>query len=66
MRADLLLVDRPTGSEANDGLETLKVGDVPAVTTMIVDGRIVAERARNTPLTDRMPSIELAPTLRRN
>jgi enamidase len=66
MRADVLLVDRPTGSEANDGLETLKVGDVPAVTTMIVDGRIVAERARNTPLTDRMPSIELAPTLRRN
>lgn len=51
--ADLLLIDRPTGSVAKDGLETLKVGDVPAVALIAVDGQVVAARGRNTPYTDR-------------
>lgn len=55
--ADILIVDRPTGSEARSGVETLSIGDVPAVTYVLVDGRLVTSRARNTTSTDRLPRV---------
>jgi enamidase len=53
--ADVLLMDRASGSTARSALESIEIGDVPAITTILVDGRPIALRARNTPFTDRAP-----------
>lgn len=53
---DVLLMDRATGADARSALETIEHGDLPAVTTILVDGQPVAVRARNTPFTERVPS----------
>jgi enamidase len=47
--ADLLLMDAPLGSEAGDALETLAIGDTPAVAAAIVDGVVRVASSRNTP-----------------
>jgi enamidase len=47
--ADLLLTDAPLGSEARDALETLAIGDTPAVAAAIVDGVVRVAGSRNTP-----------------
>jgi enamidase len=47
--ADLLLMDAPLGSEAGDALETLAIGDTPAVAAAIVDGEVRVAGSRNTP-----------------
>lgn len=55
--ADLLLVDAPIGSEAGDALETLAIGDTPAVAAAIVDGAVKVYGSRNTPASTRKPKI---------
>jgi enamidase len=55
--ADLLLVDAPIGSEAADALETLTLGDTPAVAAAIVDGAVRVYGSRNTPGSTRKVSI---------
>jgi enamidase len=52
---DVLLMDRASGADAASALETIERGDLPAITTVLVDGRPVAVRARNTPFTERLP-----------
>jgi enamidase len=47
--ADLIVVDAPIGSAANTALETLAIGDTPAVSAVIVDGVVKAGTSRNTP-----------------
>ncbi|MBA3450534.1 MAG: amidohydrolase family protein [Chloroflexia bacterium] len=47
--ADLVLADAPIGSAARDALETLALGDTPAVSAVIVDGIIKIGTSRNTP-----------------
>jgi len=46
--ADILAVDKPLGSQGRDALEALEVGDVPGTGMIVVDGRIVALRGRDT------------------
>jgi len=46
--ADILAVDKPLGSQGKDALEALEVGDVPGTGMIMVDGRIVALRGRDT------------------
>ncbi len=36
--ADLLVMDAPLGSQADDALGALAIGDTPAVVTAIIDG----------------------------
>jgi hypothetical protein len=33
------------------------VGDVPAIAMILVDGQVICMRARNTPFTDRAPTL---------
>ncbi|MFQ5872182.1 MAG: amidohydrolase family protein [Dehalococcoidia bacterium] len=47
--ADLVIVDAPIGSQGKDALSALAAGDLPGVSMVIVDGRIVLGRSRYTP-----------------
>jgi enamidase len=46
--ADLVVCDAPVGSVASDALGALTAGDLPGVSMVLVDGRIVLGRSRNT------------------
>jgi enamidase len=46
--ADILLIDAPRSSTAQDGLEALAVGDLPSISMVMVDGRIVSLQTSNT------------------
>jgi enamidase len=47
--ADLLVMDAPLGSQADDALGALAIGDTPAVATAIIDGTPRFTKSRNTP-----------------
>ncbi len=47
--ADLLIMDAPLGSQAEDALGALAIGDTPAVVTAIIDGIPRFTKSRNTP-----------------
>lgn len=47
--ADLVVCDAPTGSAGRDALGALAAGDLPGISMMLVDGRILTGRSRNTP-----------------
>jgi len=57
LEADLVLVDTPVGSQAKDALETLRIGDTPAVAAVLIDGVVKVNISRNTPPPQRRPSI---------
>jgi len=47
--ADLLLIDAPLGSQADDALGAFAIGDTPAVASAIIDGVPRFTKSRNTP-----------------
>ncbi len=47
--ADLLIVDAPRGSQGEDALDALRVGDTPAVVVALIDGEVRFVGSRNTP-----------------
>jgi enamidase len=47
--ADLVLVDTPLGSRADDALGALAIGDTLAVAAAIIDGGVRFTKSRNTP-----------------
>ena len=47
--ADLLVVDAPLGSQADDALGALAIGDTPAVAIAVIDGTPRFAKSRNTP-----------------
>jgi enamidase len=49
LAADLISLDKPMGSVGHDALEAIKAGDVPGVSMVMVDGKIVVTKSRNTP-----------------
>ena len=53
--ADFVLLDRPQHSAGRDLLEAVRMGDVPGIGMLVIDGRIAAGRSRNTPPADRLP-----------
>jgi enamidase len=55
--ADLVVMDTPMGSVGKDALEALAAGDVPAVSMVLVDGKVVVNISRNTPPPVRKPLI---------
>ncbi len=55
--ADLVIMDAPMGSVGADALAAIAAGDVPGVGMVLVDGRIVVNKSRNTPPPNRMPII---------
>ena len=56
--ADLLLVDAPIGSVADNALAALKIGDLPGIAAVIIDGEIKITTSRNTPPPQRKVVIE--------
>ena len=55
--ADLVIMDTPMGSVGKDALAAIKVGDLPGVAMVLVDGGVVVEKSRNTPPAKRKPGI---------
>ena len=55
--ADLTIMDAPTGSQGDDALSALAVGDLPGVSMVIIDGDIVVERSRATPPANRLAEV---------
>ena len=49
LEADLVIMDAPVGSAADDALETLRIGDTPGVSGVIIDGELVVCKSINTP-----------------
>ncbi len=49
LAADLVSMDAPMGSVGGDALEAIKAGDVPGISMIMVDGKIVVSKSRNTP-----------------
>jgi enamidase len=47
--ADLVVCDAPIGSVARDAMGALAAGDLPGVSMVIVDGKPLTGRSRNTP-----------------
>ncbi|MFH1035253.1 MAG: amidohydrolase family protein [Pseudomonadota bacterium] len=47
--ADLVFLDTPLGSPGEDLLAALKEGDTPGVSIVMVDGKVVVTKSRNTP-----------------
>ncbi len=47
--ADLVILDAPMGSVANDALESFACGDIPGVSIALIDGEVAFAKSRNTP-----------------
>ncbi|MGD8445501.1 MAG: amidohydrolase family protein, partial [Desulfobacterales bacterium] len=48
LEADLTIMDAPMGSVGEDALAAIAAGDVPAIAMVLVDGKIVVSKSRNT------------------
>jgi enamidase len=59
--ADIALVDAPQGSAADTALGALAIGDLPGVGMILIDGRPVVGRSRNTPPAARAPEVVKGP-----
>ena len=55
--ADLVFLDRPQHSAGRDVLDALRLGDLPGIGMVIIDGAVRCGRSRNTPPAERVPSI---------
>lgn len=55
--ADFVLMDRAQHSPANSLLESVRLGDLPGVGMVIIDGLVRAGRSRNTPPATRIPEV---------
>lgn len=55
--ADLVFLDAPIGCPAADVLGCLKEGDTPGVSIVMVDGKVVVSKSRNTPPTNRTAEV---------
>ncbi len=56
--ADITLMDAPQGSVAETAVESLSVGDVPAVSAVVTGGRLRVLKSRNTPPAKRPAAVK--------
>lgn len=47
--ADLVIMDAPSGCIAEDALGSIKNGDIPGISIVLIDGEVKVSRSRNTP-----------------
>ncbi|HCP15336.1 MAG TPA: Enamidase [Peptococcaceae bacterium] len=47
--ADLVIMDAPMGSVADNALDAFAAGDIPGVSIVIIDGAVKVNKSRNTP-----------------
>lgn len=55
--ADLVIMDAPMGSVADDALSSISAGDLPAVAIVLINGAVVVTKSRNTPPPKRAPKV---------
>jgi len=55
--ADIVIMDTPMGSVGKNALAALAAGDVPAVSMVLVDGKVVVNISRNTPPPVKKPTV---------
>ncbi len=55
--ADFVLMDRAQHSSGKDLLESVRLGDLPGIGMVVIDGIVRAGRSRNTPPAERIPVI---------
>ena len=56
--ADFIVCDAPVGSPARDALRAIKRGDIPGISSVIIDGQVHVRRSRNTPLANRLATFK--------
>lgn len=56
--ADIVVMDKPIGSVGKDALDALRVGDLPGIAMVMIDGEIRALRSRNTPVPARSVKVK--------
>jgi enamidase len=56
--ADLVVCDAPAGSSARDAFGAITRGDIPGISCVVIDGTVRVARSRNTPLAQRLASIQ--------
>lgn len=47
--ADLVIMDAPMGSVAENALEAFSAGDIPGISMALIDGKVMYTKSRNTP-----------------
>lgn len=55
--ADLVVMDAPWGSTADDALGALRIGDLPGISAVVTDGTVRALLSRNTPRAARLAEV---------
>ena len=55
--ADFVLLDRPQHSAGKDVLEAVRLGDIPGIGMVVIDGSVACGRSRNTPPAERVPEL---------
>lgn len=55
--ADLVFMDRAQHSAGRDMLDSIRIGDIPGIGMVMVDGAVRCGRSRNTPPAERVPDI---------
>ena len=56
--ADLVIMDRAQHTAGDDFLDSIRRGDLPGVSMVIIDGMVRCRRSRNTPPAERLATIE--------
>jgi enamidase len=55
--ADFALIDKAQHSAGKNLLESVRLGDIPGVGMVIIDGKVACGRSRNTPPAERIPEV---------
>jgi enamidase len=55
--ADFVLMDRAQHSAGKDLLESIRLGDLPGIGMVVIDGIVRCQRSRNTPPAERVPEV---------
>ena len=55
--ADLVFMDRPGGSQGDDVLGAMAMGNIPGIAAVMIDGKMRTGRSRSTPPSARVPVV---------
>ncbi len=55
--ADIVFMDRPSGSEGNNVSDAMSMGNIPGIAAVMIDGKMRIGRSRSTPPAARVPKI---------
>ena len=53
--ADIVFMDRPVGSQGNNVLDAMVMGNIPGIGAVMIDGKLRTGRSRSTPPAARIP-----------